>query len=151
MIDSFYKYLIETYINENINLNNIDKYFTFHKIVDSGYNAKGYINNEAPSSSFNVVYSDELVKRFILYPSNDKIIFCLNDIKEYLKTEYKVFNNFREMTTEFEFTIRQNKDISFISYKDIRLKDGVLILYENGIIEEKDIFCDKLDLRIKLP
>jgi hypothetical protein len=148
MID-FYKYFISKFFENELLLNNLSDYFEYQEVLDGGYMAKRFVNNEETYKSFSVIYGNSNIESFSLSPMNRGVKLNLFELKDYLKKDYSVFNNFREMSTEFIFTISIKHEIRFISYKDIRLKKNVLELHKKGKISEQEIFCEELIFKYK--
>jgi hypothetical protein len=145
----FYKYLIQTFLEKELSLNNLSTYFIYHEIVEGGYKAKWFINNVEPYKTLDVLIEGNNIESLILFPQRRGIELSLFDLKEYLKTNYSIFNNFREMSTEFIFALTTKHEIRFIVYKDIRLKKGILNIYNNSIVSENEIYCEELLLHYK--
>ncbi len=145
----FYKHLITTFLEKELLLNNLHDFFTFHEIVESGYCAKRFINNEELYKSFIAVYENNKIEYIRLSPKSGCIDLSLYELKEYLNINFSVFNNFREMSTKFIFKLNEQREIEFIVYKDIRQKKSILNIYNNGTISENEIYCEELILRYK--
>ncbi|GEM_PF-5518114 len=150
-INEFYRYLIGITLTNELFLNNLSLFFSYQREIDSGISAKSYINDTEPFKTFQVVYENERVKSLILFPKTKGLKYSLNDFKEYLNCEYKVFNNSRDKLIEFVFKISPYREIRFIVYSEIipnavlrKIKDGRPIL-------ENDIICDEIEIKFIVP